>query len=145
MVSEVVVWSLLGVKLSCVSDRPVRDRRVIEWRLGFGRWYLSIGRTVEDLAVSEDTAVAQTVMLRILGCNGDHPFPAVVHDDVWVCVVREAVSGVPAIAIVVGKNESKAVVMLESKEQAVVLSNAIMAAMDGVYPSKYQPEDWQWN
>jgi len=145
MVSEVVVWSLLGVKLSCVSDRPVRDRRVIEWRLGFGRWYLSLGRTVEDLAVSEDTAVPKTVMLRILGCNGDHPFPAVVHDDVWGCVVRDAVAGVPCIAIVVGRNESKAVVMLGSQEQAVVLSKAIMAAMDGVYPSKYQPDDWQWN
>ena len=145
MADEVVVWSLFGVKLSCVSDRPVRDRRVIEWRLGFGRWYLSIGRTVEDLAVSEDTAVAQTVMLRILGCNGDHPFPAVVHDDVRVCVVRDAVAGVPCIAIVVGRNESKAVVMIGSQEQAVVLSKAIMAAMDGVYPSAYQPDDWQWN
>ena len=145
MADEVVVWSLFGVKLSCVSDRPVRDRRVIEWRLGFGRWYLSLGRTVEDLAVSEDTAVPKTVMLRILGCNGDHPFPAAVHDDVWVCVVRDAVAGVPCIAIVVGRNESKAVVMLGSQEQAVVLSKAIMAAMDGVYPSKYQPDDWQWN
>lgn len=146
MVGEVVVGSLFGVKLSCVSDLPEHGRRVIEWRLGCGRWYLSLGRIVQVAeSVGEKTPDEVRVMLRMDGVNGGNVFPASARDEIWACMVRETQTGEPKVAVVLCRGDRREVIIMQSHEHVMVLISAIRETVRMAYPPAVPRAMWEWN
>lgn len=145
MVGEVVVGSLFGVRLSCVSNRPERDRRVIEWRIGFGRWYLSLGRTVQVVeSQGEKTPDEVHVMLQMPSMNGGELFAACARDEIWTCMVREPQTGEHKVAVVLCRGDRREVIIMPSHEHVTVLVNAIRETAKMAYPPVPRAM-WEWN
>ena len=145
MVGEVVVGSLFGVRLSCVSNRPERGRRIIEWRLGCGRWYLSLGRTVQVVDVVEEKKPDEVrVMLQMHGVNGGKSFAASARDEIWACMVRESQTGEHKVAVVLCRGERREVTIMQSHENVMALINAIRETAKMAYPPVPRAM-WEWN